>query len=65
MNGQFVRLMAIAALIAFNAAMVAISFVAGSSRDALLIGGWIPGNAVLCLGAVWATEHWRQSRHPH
>ena len=57
------RLLAIAALVAFNAAMMTLWFVEPASRDALVAGVWIPGDAVLCLVALGAIEHW-QSRHP-
>jgi hypothetical protein len=53
-----VRLLAIAILIGFNAAMMTLWFVAGPSRDELVVGGWIPGDAMLLLIAAWAIEHW-------
>jgi hypothetical protein len=48
--------LAVAVLLAFNAAMMAIWFAVGASRDALVVAGWIAGDAMLCLIAFWATD---------
>jgi hypothetical protein len=48
--------LAVAVLLAFNAAMMAIWFAVGASRDALVVAGWIAGDAMLCLIALWATD---------
>jgi hypothetical protein len=47
---------AIAVLIAFNVAMMGLWFAAGPLRDALVVAGWIAGDAMLCLVALWATD---------
>jgi hypothetical protein len=47
---------AIAVLIAFNAAMMALWATAGASRDALVVAVWIAGDAMLGLAALWATD---------
>ena len=41
--------LALAALVAFNVAMMVGWSAAGPSRDALVVAGWIAGDAVLCL----------------
>jgi hypothetical protein len=47
---------AIAVLITFNVAMTGLWFAAGPSRDPLVVAGWIAGDAMLCLVALWATD---------
>jgi hypothetical protein len=47
---------AIAVLIAFNVAMMGLWLTAGPSRDALVVAGWIAGDAMLCLFGLWATD---------
>ena len=49
-------MVAIAVLIAFNLAMLGLWFAAGPSRDALVVAGWIAGDAMLCVVALWATD---------
>ena len=46
----------IAVLVAFNATMMGLWLTVGPSRDALVVGGWIAGDAMLCLVALWATD---------
>jgi hypothetical protein len=47
---------ALAAVVAFNLAMMAAWSAAGPSRDALVVAGWIAGDAVLCLIALFVTD---------
>jgi hypothetical protein len=47
---------AVALLVAFNLAMVGLRLAAGASRDGLVVAGWIAGEAMLCLVALWATD---------
>jgi hypothetical protein len=47
---------AVALLVAFNVAMMASWLAAGPSRDGLVVAGWIAGDAMLCLVALWATD---------
>jgi hypothetical protein len=47
---------AVALLVAFNVAMMASWLTAGPSRDGLVVAGWIAGDALLCLVALWATD---------
>lgn len=47
---------AIGMLITFNLSMLGLWFAAGSSRDALVVAGWIAGDATLCIVALWATD---------
>ena len=46
----------LAALVAFNLAMMVAWSAAGPSRDALIVAGWIAGDAVLCLIALFVTD---------
>jgi hypothetical protein len=46
----------IALLVAFNLAMMGLRLAAGASRDGLVVAGWIAGEAMLCLVALWATD---------
>jgi hypothetical protein len=48
--------LAIAAVIAFNVAMMVAWSAAGPSRDALVVAGWVAGDAVLCLIALFVTD---------
>jgi hypothetical protein len=48
--------LALAALVAFNVAMMVGWSAAGPSRDALVVAGGIAGDAVLCLIALFVTE---------
>jgi hypothetical protein len=47
---------AIAMLVGFNVAMMGSWIAAGPSRGALVVAGWIAGDAMLCLVALWATD---------
>ena len=46
----------LAVLVAFNLAMMVAWSAAGPSRDALIVAGWIAGDAVLCLIALFVTD---------
>jgi hypothetical protein len=48
--------LAVAAVAAFNVAMMVAWSAAGPSRDALVVAGWIAGDAVLCLIALFVTD---------
>jgi len=58
MTRLFVRgsVVAVGFLVAFNASMTGLWFAVGPSRDALVVGSWIAGDAMLCLIALWATD---------
>jgi hypothetical protein len=45
-----------AAVVAFNVAMMVVWSAAGPSRDALVVAGWISGDAVLCLIPLFVTD---------
>jgi hypothetical protein len=48
---------AICVLVAFNVAVMGLWHAAGSVRDALVgLAGWIAGDAMLCLVALWAAD---------
>jgi hypothetical protein len=48
--------LALAALIAFNVGMMVAWNAAGPFRDALVVAGWIAGDAVLSLVALFLTD---------
>jgi hypothetical protein len=48
--------LALAAVVAFNVAMMVAWPAAGPSRDALVVAGWIAGDAVLCVIALFITD---------
>jgi hypothetical protein len=50
--------LALAAIVAFNVAMMLAWSAAGPSRDALVVAGWIAGDAVLCLIALFITDRY-------